>query len=450
MSTPRAPAADTPAQWPRAAAVGGADAPSGASTGNAPAGASAGYGTAADSPVAAPRAAPSAPTARKASDPIVILGGGPIGMACALLLAQQGIGCALLDARPVAALQRDRRLLALSRGTVNILEPLLGKDFAPRGEIHRIHVSSSGDAGSAQLGSRDFGGVAVGATVWYADLVDALARALDMAPLVSVQRPRRAVEVRQKVHGVEVDLDNGEVLQGSVAIDAEGTPPQIRDARQYALLAEMQLPVGPGDAIERFTPEGPLALLPLPGAGVANTGRATTRLSMVWCLDAQRARQRRDLPEAELCALIGRALGPRVGAPTALGPRSIFPLLTFRREDVCEHRVVHLGNAAQSLHPVAGQGFNLGMRDCAALVQCLVESPLDTAGADPLQALHRYAARRRLDRTLFPALTNVLPCVFASALPPVVLARSVALAGLDLFPLLRRPVTRILMFGAPR
>jgi 2-octaprenyl-6-methoxyphenol hydroxylase len=409
------------------------------------------------------------------SDPIVILGGGPIGMACALLLAQQGIGCTLLDARPVAALQRDRRLLALSRGTLDILEPLLGKDFAPRGDIHRIHVSSAGDAGSAQLGSRDFGGMAVGATVWYADLVDALARALAVAPRVSVQRPRRAVVVRQKVHGIEVDLDNGEVLKGSVAIDAEGTPPQTRDARQYALLAEMDLPVAPGDAIERFTPEGPLALLPLPGAGGigdrgigadgtgtggvgagggANTGarvhRATTRLSMVWCLDAQRARLRRELPEAELCALIGRALGPRVGAPAALGSRSIFPLLTFRREDVCEHRVVHLGNAAQSLHPVAGQGFNLGMRDCAGLVRCLVESPLDAAGGDPLRALQRYAARRRLDRTLFPALTNVLPWVFASALPPVVLARSVALAGLDLFPLLRRPVTRILMFGAPR
>jgi 2-octaprenyl-6-methoxyphenol hydroxylase len=460
MSTPSAPATDTPAQWPRAAVVGGADARAGASTGTAPAGASAAYGTSADSPVVAPRAAPPAPTAGSVSDPIVILGGGPIGMACALLLAQQGIGCTLLDARPVAALQRDRRLLALSRGTLNILEPLLGKDFAPRGEIHRIHVSSAGNAGSAQLGSRDFGGVAVGATVWYADLVEALARALAAAPLVSVQRPQRAVEVRQKVHVVEVALDNGAVLQGSVAIDAEGTPPQTRDAAQYALLAEMALPVAPGDAIERFTPEGPLALLPLPGAGDigkgdgANTAghvhRGTTRLSMVWCLDAQRARLRRDLPEAELCALVGRALGPRVGAPTALGPRSIFPLLTFRRENVCEHRVVHLGNAAQSLHPVAGQGFNLGMRDCAGLVQCLVESPLHAGGADPLRALQRYAERRRLDRTLFPALTNVLPWVFASALPPVVLARSVALAGLDLFPLLRRPVTRILMFGAPR
>jgi len=382
--------------------------------------------------------------------PIVILGGGPIGMVCALLLAERNIACTLVDARPIAALQRDRRLLALSRGTLDILEPRLGADFAPRGPIHRIHVSSAGNAGSAQLGSRDFGGVAVGATVWYADLVDALARALAARPGVDVQRPRRAVEVRQKVHSVEIALDNGAVLRGAVAIDAEGTPPQAREPAQCALLAELDLPAAPGDAIERFTDEGPLALLPLPGAeGGAGPGKAM-RMSMVWCLPTARARARRDLPEAELCALIARALGPRLGPPTALGPRGIFPLHTFRREQVCEHRLVHLGNAAQSLHPVAGQGFNLGMRDCACLVQCLVEMPLGASGADPLRALQRYAARRRLDRTLFPALTNALPRIFASALPPVVLARSLALAGVDLLPVLRRPLTRVLMFGAPR
>lgn len=405
-------------------------------------------------PATAPSPTAPEPTAVTTPSPsaLVILGGGPIGLVCALLLARQGMASHLVDARPVAALQRDRRLLALSRGTLDILEPLLGRAFAPLGEIHRIHVSSRGNLGSAQLGSADFGGVPVGATVWYTDLVDALARAAQDQPLITVQRPRRALAVRQKVHGVEIALDNGSVLTGPLAIDAEGTPPMARYAAQYALLAEVALACAPGDAIERFTTEGPLALLPLPAdAAQANAAR----MSMVWCLPAATARARLALPDDELCEQIGRALGPRLGRPTAVGPRGTFPLLTHRLEQVCEHRVVHLGNAAQSLHPVAGQGFNLGIRDCVCLVDCLAQAPLGAsaapaAGGDPLAALHRYTRQRRLDRTLFPALTNALPRVFSSTLAPVVLARSAALLGIDLLPALRKPFTRILMYGAPR
>jgi len=397
-------------------------------------------------------ASPSTPAAVAPMAPIVILGGGPIGLVCALLLAHRGIATHMVDARPVEALQRDRRLLALSRGTLDILEPLLGRHFAPLGEIHRIHVSSRGNLGSAQLGSADFDGVPVGATVWYADLVEALARAAQSRPLITVQRPRRVLAVRQKVLGVEIALDNGAVLTGPLAIDAEGTPPLARDAAQYALLAEVAVRCPPGDAIERFTSEGPLALLPLP----ADTRPGTAgRMSMVWCLPAGKARARLALSDAELCEQIGRALGSRVGRPTAVGPRATFPLLTHRLAQVCEHRVVHLGNAAQSLHPVAGQGFNLGIRDCLCLADCLAQAPLaaPTAllpGDDPLAALHRYASRRRLDRTLFPALTDALPRVFSSTLAPVVLARSAALLGIDLLPVLRKPFTRILMYGAPR
>ncbi len=389
--------------------------------------------------------------AAPAGGPVLILGGGPIGLVCSLLLARRGFACTLVDARPVTDLQRDRRLLALSRGTLNVLEPLLGPRFAPMSDILRVHVSSRGQFGSALLGARDFGGLPVGATVWYADLVGALAQAAAAARGVHTLRPRRAVDVLQGRDGVRVTLDDGSVLEGSLAIDAEGTPPPRGEAAQFALLAELELPCPPGDAVERFTCEGPLALLPLPPSPSGRHDPAAARLSMVWCLPAPLARARLALSDAAVGAAIGAALGPRLGAPRAVGPRSLFPLHTHRRERVCENRLVRLGNAAQSLHPVAGQGFNLGIRDSVCLVQCLADArPAGNAGADVPGALQRYQQRRRLDRTLLPALTSLLPPLFSTGLVPVAAGRSAALAGLDLVPGVRRAFTRLLMFGAAR
>jgi 2-octaprenyl-6-methoxyphenol hydroxylase len=413
----------------------------------------------------AARAGTPAPAASNAAASIVVLGGGPIGLVCALLLARQGIGCELVDARAVEALQRDRRLLALSRGTLLVLESLLGPGFAPMAPIERVFVSSRGEPGAARLAADDFDGVPLGATVWYADLVTALARAADAAAGVRVQRPRRAERIVQKADCVEVVLDDGTTLTAGLAVNAEGTPPRAPQPRYCAVLAELTLPgSAAGDAFERFTREGPLALLPLPPERTAGGG-AATRLSMIWCLPADVAQARAQCPDGELLAQIAQALGPRIGAPTSIGPRSVFPLTTHRLDQVCEHRVVHLGNAAQSLHPVAGQGFNLGIRDCVCLVDCLVDSRLDSRldsavdgprgpgkgrGDDPIGALALYRERRRLDRRLIPGLTGALPRVFSSTLAPIAAGRSAALAAIDALPGVRRAFARLLMFGVPR
>jgi 2-octaprenyl-6-methoxyphenol hydroxylase len=382
----------------------------------------------------------------------------------------------LVDARPLESLQRDRRLLALSRGSLLLLESLLGSGFAPMAPIERVHVSSQGDAGAALLGERDFPGACVGATVWYADLVTALAAAAQAQNLIHVERPRRAVRIEQQSDHVRILLDGAATLEARLAVDAEGTPARAPQAKNFALLADIELSqVAPGDAIERFTRDGPLALLPLPPVPLAQREQAARaasapsgasvpmRMSMIWCQPAALARTRLEMDQDQLCEQIARALGPRLGRPTAIGPRHIFPLTTHRLERICEHRLVHLGNAAQSLHPVAGQGFNLGIRDCACLVEALIDvpwvSPRKDPGTprgpaqelgqpgDPVQALARYRRRRRLDRRLLPALTSALPALFSSNLAPVAAARSAGLIALDAIPGLRRAFTRLLMFG---
>lgn len=392
---------------------------------------------------------------------IAILGGGPVGMVTALLLARRGIAATLYDARPVDDLRRDRRLLALSRGSLQILDALLGAGTLPVAPIRRVHVSSRGHAGAAHLGSPaanpagdaahdpDFGAKPVGATVWYADLVAALARAIDAEPRITAERPRRVLGLQQHPDCVRVTLDDGADIACALAIDAEGGPDRHRSAgdaapvRSHALLADLTLDgLAPGDAFERFTHEGPFALLPVPG------GRQ--QMSMIWCLPSEIARARQQAPEEPLLREIAQTLGPRFRAPTAIGPRSVFPLRPTRVDRVCEHRLVHIGNSAQVLHPVAGQGFNLGLRDCVCLVDCLTDTPAGTdirRTRDVAAALARYGATRRLDRAVVPALTGMLPQLFSSAPLPVAMARSAALGALDLLPDVRRAFARLLMFG---
>jgi 2-octaprenyl-6-methoxyphenol hydroxylase len=385
-------------------------------------------------------------SARRASAPecVAILGAGPIGLACALLLSERGIASRLLDARALEQACQDRRLLALSRGTLQLLGGLLGDGFAPMAPISEVHVSSLGQFGATRMSSRDFGGRPLGATVWYADLVRALARAAEQAANIVVHRPCRVLSVEQGHDAVRVHVHDAAPIEASVAVNAEGSPPEGSEAAPAAaLLADVQVEgLAAGTAIERFTREGPLALLPVPAGSEAASG---ARKSMIWCLDRDLARERLALGDAELTRKIQAIIGPRIGYITRVGPRGRFPLLQLRRPRLREHRLVYIGNAAQSLHPVAGQGFNLGMRDCACLAECLAQRP-----DDPLAALKRYENTRKADRFAISRFTGALPGVFSSPSAPIAAARSVALAAFDLARPLRRSLSSVLMFGVRR
>jgi 2-octaprenyl-6-methoxyphenol hydroxylase len=371
---------------------------------------------------------------------VAILGAGPIGLTCALLLSQRGIGSQLIDARGLEQARQDRRLLALSRGTLQLLSGLLGDRFAPMADIFEVHVSSAGQLGSTRLSSRDFDGSVLGATVWYSDLVQTLANAAQADPAIIVRRPCRVVGLEQRHDSVVLNLEDSGRIEATTAINAEGTVSDVRAATSFAVLANLRVEgLACGTAVERFTREGPFALLPVP---VAEATGASSQKSMIWCLDRDMAQQRLALSDAEFTRKIQATLGPRIGRVTEVGPRSQFPLLHLRRPRLREHRLAYIGNAAQSLHPVAGQGFNLGMRDCVCLADCLARAP-----ADPVSALAQYEAARKADRFAISRFTGWLPALFASRLAPIAVARSTALIAFDLAAPLRRGLSAALMFG---
>jgi 2-octaprenyl-6-methoxyphenol hydroxylase len=416
------------------------------------------------------------------SDParIAIAGGGPIGLACALLLARRALRSIVVEARPRvearveagvkaqpgAAAAGDRRLIALARGTIEVLESI-GVHDLPTAPIDEVRVSSAGELGAVRLRAADFGGRPLGACVYYDRLVEALARRVEANPMIEVVQPRRVIRLQQLPQQVEVELDDGTRLSHPIVIDAEGTiergaigrgssheSARRRDAGS-ALVAEVSVAGLPeGVAIERFTREGPLALLPVPAMAVPAMIGPLPRRSLVWCMDDTAAQRRMTLDPSAFVAELNDALGRRHGIVRGVEGRARVGLKHQWRRALRAHRVAFVGNAAQSLHPVAGQGFNLGIRDCVTLADCLADGlgPGQTGALaglppNPIGALARYDQRRRIDRTLIATLTGHLPGLFTSGAPGIATVRSAGLVLLGAVAPLRRQFAHLLMFG---
>jgi len=390
---------------------------------------------------------------------VLIAGGGPAGLALALMLARRGVASTVLDARPLAAARADSRLLALSRGTLQMLRPLVQLQPETMAAIHSVVVSSAGEFGRVRIGTDDVarGAAAdepLGVTVRYGDLLLPLAQACDASALVTVRRPCRVIAVRQQPQQVLADIeaadaDDDAALAGSLLVHAEGgADGRLAGAAagfaQVAVLADVAVEgIAPGCAHERFTRDGPLALLPAPATAAAGGG--ARNLSLVWCMPPAQAQRRLALADADFLAELQQAIGLHNGRVQRVGRRASHALQSHARGTLHQHRVVWVGNAAQSLHPVAGQGLNLGLRDCTELAGLIGQAVAD--GRDPGTVLGDYARRRRTDRTALIALTRNAPALFASRAAPLALGRSLALSALSMIPELRREFARLLMFG---
>ena len=330
----------------------------------------------------------------------------------------------------------DPRALALNQGSRQWLETL-GAWPAHCAEILTVHVSQAGHLGRTLIDHAELATPRLGSVVAYDGLLDTLQGAVARSGITRIlERPLRP----HPGHPVMLTLAQGSV-QASLALLSDGSRPQgiARDYDQHAVLSTVRAhaPI-PGRAFERFTRTGPLALLPHPAAAGL--------YSVVWCVPPERAAELTTLSAANFDQQLQAAFGSRLGALQRVGDCHTFPLSLHAGPSLQGAGIVAVGNAAQTLHPVAGQGLNLGLRDVAQLAHVL--APWLAAPHYPVQALlERYARQRRLDRSLTLGVTDSLPRLFATQNPLQRHACGLALCVLDLLPGLRKPLARQLMRG---
>jgi 2-octaprenyl-6-methoxyphenol hydroxylase len=369
---------------------------------------------------------------------IAIGGAGPVGLALATLLAARGMATsriALIDARELDRAAMDPRSLALSWGSRQILEDIVAwpKEVHP---IQQIHVSRRGHFGRTLIENRDVGVPALGYVSRYGAVVTALAAAAERAG-VRTMRPVQIAGAEELADRVVLTLGDGRTLHAGLLVQAEGGlysdrqgKPISRDYNQTAVICHVTVSEPqPLRAFERFTDEGPLALLP------QDDGYA-----LVWCLRPARAQLTAALPEASFLAQLQAAFGQRLGRFLSASPRLTYPL-GLNAGTRSGARTVAIGNAAQTLHPVAGQGLNLGLRDAAVLARMLASAP------EP-DTLRRFEAARRPDRGLTIGLTDTMARLFADT--PAGVGQSLlglSLGLLDAVAPARRLLAEQMMFG---
>ena len=376
--------------------------------------------------------------------PIVIVGGGLVGSSLALALDRAGIECLLVEAaapRPAGA-QAETRNLALARATVNGLRTIGLWSFlaASAQPITRIRVSRAGAFGSVQLDAAEAGVDALGWTVPARVLGDVLEEALKAASHVNRMPEARLVGMGADPAGYALSLETSagsRDVRAGLLVGADGTNSSVRamlgiqahvhDYRQSLIVGEVRCArqLG-GGASERFTAAGPVALLPLPEfrAGLV-LGVATEHVGQVMALD-----------DRDFLAYAQARLGWQAGRLVASGARQAWPIRRVLSSALTAPRAVLVGNAAQTVHPVAAQGFNLGLRDALTLAELLVRS--NDLGAAAL--LDAYASRRADDRVGVLRMTHALATLACGS--GFSGLQSLALMAMDGLPLVRRRLLR--------
>ncbi|AMN46676.1 2-octaprenyl-6-methoxyphenol hydroxylase [Steroidobacter denitrificans] len=415
---------------------------------------------------------------------IAIAGGGLVGASLALALTRLSLKVVLVEASPAGSAGQpsfDERTTALSNGSRRIFEslgvwPLIEREAAA---IRHIHVSDQGRFGFTRIDAAEQGVDALGYVVVNRIMGAAMWRRLEEEG-VRVIAPARVTGMylrdgRQHIEfsTSEGSASGGGVIRAGLAVAADGAQSTLRqcagvgssrrDYQQVALIANVFAQrFHDHVAYERFTPAGPLALLPMPDG----------RMGLVWVVDPAQAEAMARLPEPAFLAQLQETFGFRLGRFVRVGVRHLYPLSLTRSDEHVAPRLAIVGNAAQSLHPIAGQGFNLGLRDAASLAEVLADGRAQYAeprsaphpesllpdpesllsGFDPGDRvmLERYREWRRADRANIIRFTDGLVRLSTQPFGPVKLLRNAGMLALDLMPAAKSMLSRLSLGAAGR
>jgi 2-octaprenyl-6-methoxyphenol hydroxylase len=377
---------------------------------------------------------------------IAIAGGGMIGTSLALALAPLDVRVAVVEAVARQETEQpsfDDRSTALSRSTQRMFEAMgLWPDIvAAATPITGIHVSDQGRFGFSHIDAEEQGVEALGYVVINRVLGNVLQTALEKESRVDVMCPARVAGVDMSPDEVTVDIalenDERKTFTCRLLVAADGANSVVREmlgitARkssylQRAVIGNL-LPEKPINnmAYERFTAQGPLAVLPV----------ADGRAGFIWTVSESDADRVMELDDDAFLAEMQREFGYRLGTFSKVGKRASYPLVLSKALRLTATRSVLIGNSAHGLHPVSAQGFNLGMRDVAAIVDCIADARAEGRDFDPGKAglLERYATWRRADQKKLVRFTDGLVKLFGSQRRPLRTLRNIGMLGFDLVP----------------
>ncbi|MDH4133428.1 MAG: 2-octaprenyl-6-methoxyphenyl hydroxylase [Gammaproteobacteria bacterium] len=386
---------------------------------------------------------------------ILIVGGGMVGASLAIALGNLPLRVALIEAVEFESNTQpsyDDRTIALSYGSKRIFDTLGIWSRVETGgatAIQHIHISDRGRFGFSRLAAADAGVEAMGWVVENRALGQALKPFLTATSNLTFLCPATMQDIEFSEDAASVTIRRGdktEILRARLVVAADGGASAVRERagivatrtayHQTALVTNIT-PEQPhrNVAYERFTDSGPLALLPM----------SANRCAVVWSLPPESVEAMLALDDAAFLTLLQERFGTRLGRFLKVGKRAAYPLAYTKVAEHISPRLVLIGNAAHTVHPVAGQGFNLGLRDVAALAEVMSQALSDGKDIGALDVLQQYVDWRRRDVFAISTFTNSLVRIFSNDFAPLGLARNLGLVAVDLFPPAKRALLRLSM-----
>ncbi len=382
---------------------------------------------------------------------LLIIGGGMVGASLACALKDKPIKIVIVEAVPLQSQHQpsyDDRAIALAYGSQRIFQGMgLWPHMAPRATpIKKIHISDKGHFGITRLDSEKEGVDALGQVIAGRDLGNVLAEQLASQTNVELLAPAKLSDIRYVEGAVQADIAQGEQtisIKAKLMVAADGGNSSVRqllgiesDRQAYgqtAIIANVT-PGRPHNnvAYERFTDTGPLALLPM----------SDHRCSLVWTQWQQDVDDVMELDDEAFLARLQERFGYRLGVLKQVGKRAAYPLCLMRSREQIRPRLAIIGNAAHAIHPIAGQGFNLGIRDVSALAECVSDALASGQAIGDLAVLQRYAEWRTQDHREVIRFTDGLVHLFSNTDPLAAFGRNVGLTLVEKLPPLKRLLGR--------